>query len=107
MRPVSDDYEQLRKELRRRRKELHLTQEQLAEMISTSPTHIGRVERGQSIPGRDLLIRWCFTLSVSLDRAFLNEAGLDPRTILLLRKMQGLDDRQQEIIWRVVELLQR
>ena len=104
---AADHYEQLREELRFRRKELHLTQEQLAEALSTSTTHISRVERGQAVPGRDLLIRWCLTLHVSLDQTVLLDSGLEPKTIDLLRRIERLDYRRQERLFRMIELYLR
>ncbi len=43
------------KEIRRRRKELHLTQDDLAEMIYSSHDVISRIERGQKNPDFQLL----------------------------------------------------
>ncbi|MCR5004376.1 MAG: helix-turn-helix domain-containing protein [Clostridiales bacterium] len=107
MEPTPDHYEQLRQQLKARRKELHLTQEQLAEALNTSPTHISRVERGQAVPGRDLMILWCKVLEVSLDQTFLTDPGLEPESVRLLQMVQRLDPRKQERFWRLVDLYLR
>ena len=99
MHSAPDHYEQLRRELRQKRKELHLTQEALAEILGTSPTHMSRIERGQAVPGRDLLIRWCKTLDVSLDHTLLPEtSGLDPRVLRLFQDVQRLEQSKQDRI---------
>lgn len=49
-----------------RRKELGLTQEQLAEKIGCSLTHLCRIEGGFK-PGLDALLRLCRVLGYSLD----------------------------------------
>ncbi|MBR2263169.1 MAG: helix-turn-helix transcriptional regulator [Firmicutes bacterium] len=107
MQAASHHYDLLRQQLKARRKELHLTQEQLAEVLDTSPTHISRIERGQTVPGRDLMILWCQVLEVSLDHAFLDDHGLEPESIGLLRRVQRLDQRKQERFWRLVDLYLR
>lgn len=66
--PVSSDsyYFNLGRRIQVRRKDLGLTQEQLAEQTNSSITHISRVERGTK-PSIDLLIRLCFLLEYSMD----------------------------------------
>ena len=66
--PVSSDsyYANLGRRIQARRKDLGLTQEQLAEQTNSSLTHISRVERGVK-PSIDLLIRLCFLLHSSMD----------------------------------------
>ncbi len=52
--------------IQNRRKELGLTQEELAEKLEVSATHMGRVEKG-SRPGLDLLTQLARELGLSLD----------------------------------------
>ena len=56
--------------LKRRRHSLRITQEQLAEILDTSPNQISRVERGSTTPSLSLLIQWCDALDLSLDGLF-------------------------------------
>ena len=49
------------------RKELHLTQEQLAEIVDISPTHMSVIERGVKTPKLDTFIRIANALGVSAD----------------------------------------
>lgn len=60
------DYVRLGKRIQARRKEIGLTQEELAEKIDCSLTHISRLESG-SPPGLDILIRLSYLLGYSLD----------------------------------------
>lgn len=60
------DYVRLGRRIQARRKEIGLTQEELAEKIDCSLTHLSRLESG-SPPGLDTLIRLSFLLGYSLD----------------------------------------
>ena len=62
----SYDYIRLGRRIQARRKEIGMTQEELAEKINCSITHISRLESG-SPPGLDMLIRLSYLLGYSLD----------------------------------------
>ena len=53
--------------VRRQRKELHMTQEELARKIHVAVQHVGRMERGERAPSVDILIELSSTLDVSTD----------------------------------------
>ena len=63
------DYKDLGRQIQLRRKQLNLTQEQLAEKIPCSLTHLCRIERGNK-PGLEVLIRIATLLNISLDDLF-------------------------------------
>ena len=49
------------------RERVHLTQEQLAEIIDISPTHMSVIERGVKTPKMDTFVRIANALGVSTD----------------------------------------
>ena len=49
------------------RERVHLTQEQLAEIIDISPTHMSVIERGVKTPKLDTFVRIANALGVSTD----------------------------------------
>lgn len=61
------DYVQMGKRIKQRRKELHLTQEALAEQADISASFMGHIERGSRIASLDTLLSICIALDVSMD----------------------------------------
>ncbi len=57
------------------RERVHLTQEQLAEIVDISPTHMSVIERGVKTPKLDTFVRIANALGVSADS--LLEDGVD------------------------------
>ncbi|MDR1974625.1 MAG: helix-turn-helix domain-containing protein [Bacteroidales bacterium] len=53
--------------IRSRRKELHITQSHLAELVKISVNTIYRIERGQANPSLSILIRIAETLGMSIN----------------------------------------
>ena len=49
------------------RERVHLTQEQLAEIVDISPTHMSVIERGVKTPKLDTFVRIANALGVSTD----------------------------------------
>lgn len=64
---MQDIYISIGQNIRRRRKEKHLTQESLAANVETSAQYISRIERGQVCPSLEFLYR----LSAALDALFI------------------------------------
>ena len=61
------DYVQMGKRIKQRRKELHLTQEALAEQAGISASFMGHIERGSRIASLDTMLSICIALDVSMD----------------------------------------
>ena len=61
------DYEALGKKIRRKRREMDITQEQLAEMAGISTAFVGHIERGTRVLSVETLERICKALGVSAD----------------------------------------
>ncbi len=61
------DYTHMGNRIRKRRKELHLTQEAVAEQAGISASFLGHIERGSRIASLDTLLAICIALDVSMD----------------------------------------
>lgn len=61
------DYVEIGKRIKLKRKENHLTQERLSEIIDVSPSYISEIERGNSICSLATIANICLTLQTSLD----------------------------------------
>lgn len=59
------DYKDLGARIRKRRRELKLTQEKLAEMVNLSTSYLGHVERGTRTASLETLVELCHALQVS------------------------------------------
>jgi transcriptional regulator with XRE-family HTH domain len=70
------DYVQMGKRIKQRRKELHLTQEALAEQVDISASFMGHIERGSRITSLETLLSICIALDVSMDY-IIGRAGTD------------------------------
>ena len=57
----------IRNRIRKNRKRLGLTQEQLSELVDCSREHLARIENGKIFVGLDLFLRFAQIFDVSLD----------------------------------------
>ncbi|MFB6226886.1 MAG: helix-turn-helix domain-containing protein [bacterium] len=92
----------LRKNIKRYRKELNISQEELSERCGYSSTYIGKIERGDRSPSLDTLARLAESLEVPLsslfdpvERRYIEYADLDDGDIyssydLMVRHFQYL-----------------
>ena len=61
------DYQALGERVRRKRQQMKITQEQLAERIGVSHSFVGHIERGTRKASLDTLVLLCKELQVSAD----------------------------------------
>ena len=57
----------LREAIRNERKNKRITQEELAEMLEVSPTHVKHIESGHRKPSIEILFELAKILNISLD----------------------------------------
>lgn len=89
------------------RRQKGLTQEKLAEMIDVSPHHLSAIERGDSLPRLETLIRIMKVLACSPNQIF---AGDVPGAVhvdksLLAERLSTLPAKEQQRILAVLDLL--
>ena len=86
--------------IREKRKELNLTQAQLAEIIGSDEYYISTIETGKRKPGRKFLISLSNSLSIPIDSLF----GIDSNVVLhekvsdLEKKLQKLKPADRELL---------
>ena len=68
--------------IRRARENEHLTQEQLSEICSLSPAHMGHIERGTRTPSLEAVFRISKALNISMDYMLTN--SLTPDNIFVI-----------------------
>ena len=61
------DYTAMGKKIRRKRREMDITQAQLAELAGISTAFVGHIERGTRVLSVETLCRICKALGVSAD----------------------------------------
>lgn len=63
--------------LKERRKELHLTQAQLAKKAKISPSYVSYIERNMINPNYDILLNLCDALNISMSEITNNIGTID------------------------------
>ena len=86
----------------RRRRELSLTQEKLAEMMEVSNQMISNLERGNKAIKIDNLIKLSSILRVSTDYIL---TGKRPEMVNLPEKMSKLSEREYKIVDDLIDAL--
>ena len=87
--------------IRELREEMHLTQYELAQKLSTSQRNVSNYETGTSEPDLAMIVRLADIFGVSLDELFGREGSmletdkLEGLDRLLVKKMRELSDEQK------------
>ena len=71
------DYSKIGKRIASRRKMLGLSQEQVGEMADISRTYMSSIERAQSIPSTEVIMRLAFALDTTPDTFLVGAARMD------------------------------
>ena len=89
------------------RERVHLTEEQLAEIIDISPTHMSVIERGVKTPKLDTFVRIANALGVSTD-ALLQDVVVPANESILAElsvRIGRLPQKDQERILNAIRAL--
>ena len=89
------------------RERVHLTQEQLAEIIDISPTHMSVIDRGVKTPKLDTFVRLANALGVSTD-ALLQDVVVPANESILAElsvRIGRLPQKDQERILNAIRAL--
>lgn len=87
--------------IRQRRKEKHLTQEDLAERIGLSKNHVSNMERGKYLPTTQTFLRLCDVLGETPDYYLMGKISADTDQISAL--VRQLPEQSQRILCKLVE----
>ena len=87
------------------RERVHLTQEQLAEIVDISPTHMSVIERGVKPTRLDTFIRIANALEVSADELLQDVVDHSTESIAsdLFTQIEALPKQEQQILLHCVK----
>jgi transcriptional regulator with XRE-family HTH domain len=97
----------LREAIRNERKDKRITQEELAEMLEVSPTHIKHIESGHRKPSIEILFEISKILNISLDSVVFskNESARTDTREKIDRLLDISDEASLRFILSVLEAL--
>lgn len=89
------------------RERAHLTQEDLAEIVDISPTHMSVIERGVKIPKLDTFFKIINALKLSSDALLLEGMGHADESIMteISMRIGRLPQKEQERILNAIRAL--
>ena len=89
------------------REQAHLTQEELAEMVDISPTHMSVIERGVKTPKLDTFVKIVNALNISSDALLQDVIAPINDNILseLSTRIGGLSQKEQNRILNAIRAL--
>lgn len=89
------DYNLMGSRLCQRRKELHLTQKELAERVNISNNHMSGIENGEKRPSLETLLIICHELGISLDYLFHGVMYTDINSEIIDKiKLCSIEDKE-------------
>ncbi len=101
-----EDYKrEMGKRLSAYRKELHLTQEKVSEMLDISLKHYSELERGITGISVDLLIDISKTLNVSLDYLLIGDESNVTLSPMIQEKYNSFTPAQQRKIMEIMNII--
>lgn len=92
------DYHQIGKRIAKRRKQLALTQANVAELVGISDKYISSIERAASIPSTEVIMRLAIALDTTPDEFLVGTArrsGEEWKDVAEL--LRGMNARQLEL----------
>ena len=103
------DYTSIGKQIRARRIQKKLRQEDVAEMVELSPNYYGSIERGEKIPALDTFITILNALELSADQVLVDvlKVGYTAKNSALDEKMKVLSESERVRIYDVLDVLLR
>lgn len=103
------DFAAIGKNIRKYRKEIGMTQEELAEKAGLSTNYIGGVERGEKTPSLESFISIVNVLGVGADLILCDviDCGYQVKASVLSDKIAKASPAKRESIFEVVEIMLR
>ena len=92
------DYELLGKNIRKFRLQAGIKQEELAEQVDCTGSHIGQIERGRGVPSLEMVVRIANALHVTVDQLLLEDISWIYR-----QRVRTCHDRIPDRVWAVLK----
>ncbi len=97
------DYSLIGERIRKRRRELGMTQARVAELCDVSDQYLSNIERAVSIPSTEVVMRLAVALDTTPDQFLVGTARQEERWRDVAQGLRGLDRKQLELVERFVE----
>lgn len=97
--------EKLSSEIRNKRQELKMSQEELAEKINKTTGFIGQLERGESLPSLDTLQDLVNCLGIDLNVLLANEEVSKDEFDTIYTLMLNMNDNKRTILIEFAKML--
>lgn len=100
------DYSLIGSRIKKRRKHLKLTQEQVAERIDISNQHMSNIERAKSIPSTETIMKLAAALDTTPDEFLVGSSrwpGEEWKAVA--DKLRPLDSRQLDLVSSFIDWL--
>lgn len=94
------DYKTIGHRIRKYRKSNNLSQEQLAERIGISPTHMSHIETGSTKLSLPVLVNIAVSLNTSTDSLLFEQKKFSPDD--LIKVVTKCNEKQQAVIMSVI-----
>lgn len=105
---VKLNYKEIGNRIKNRRKELSITQEQIAEYLDVNPSHISNIESGRSHPSLTSLINIANLLQCSIDLFVCGEYTYASNRSLeddIYHALQKCSPETKEKIFKIINIL--
>ena len=101
------EYKSIGKNIRKRRDELEIKQEQLAEMVNISVSYMGAIERGEKLPKLKVFISIANALEISSDTLLSGVLDVGNQIIAseLSKELSDLSKSDQARIFNVLRTM--
>lgn len=101
------DYISIGKRIAKARKKNKLTQEQLAEILESSPSYISNIERAVKKPSLRMLIKIAIALETSLDYLVLNnyennKVRVKAESNFIMNKVEELTPYSKKLFFEII-----
>lgn len=94
------DYSLIGKRIRKRRMQLKLTQEKVAECVEISNQHLSNIERAISIPSTEVIMRLAIALETTPDEFLVGavrHSGDEEHWHAVAELLRGMDEKQLDM----------
>ena len=104
---MTEFLQRLSQMIRDKRKELSISQEKLAEMMGVTPSFVGQVERGESLPSVETLFAFVRFLNLDVNSLFFGVVYSKQEIEEVCNLAQQMDSRKRRLLVEYARLLFR
>lgn len=98
------DYKNMGLRIKKRRNQLKLKQNVLAEQVDISNNHLSSIERGKEIPSLEVLVKICNALNVTPDYLLLGNMHSNNVEYSMYESLRLCSQRDIEIIKGIIQI---